>query len=579
MKWGAFIVLGVAVVGAGCLVPSLDELSEAKRYACDEAHPCAGGWVCFGGRCFKDGTQPECVAEQTQPCGSDAGECRQGERRCEDGKFGACVGAVGATAETCDGKDNDCDGQTDEGVQSRPCALTQGVCAAARQRCVGGQFEVCSQSSYGADYELDETRCDGKDNDCDGQVDEALRVACALQTGVCQGAQGACLPDGGTNCSAADYRARSTAYEAAETRCDGLDNDCDGVTDAWGVTVSEAASAAQRPAVVRTGGSLMVLFEQGQRVRARVVQPDRTLGPVVPPAASVDNAVAARLPALAAEGALVFGAWAEETTAVRRVMVAPLSPSTGRSTLAGENAMPVQDAMSADPQELQIAVDGQSQRVLVAWIENGVLSLRGRPVDVFNSGTACMGAGTPLCSFAVASLASGARRVRVGALGGTFLVVWEVQSGGVRACVVGPTGGTSCSPTLLPGAFPSPSKQDGGPAVLTVAALDGGPSVLAAHPCATDADGGFDCVAGGTLGDFGAVFSGAVEVAVPSADGALRFVAIDDGVSITPRLPDGGAAASFVGRRPAAAHASAPLGAVAHEASAGQVRTRFFCAP
>jgi hypothetical protein len=49
-------------------------------------------------------------------CGtSSVGECRFGTQTCTAGVWSSCVGAVYPTNETCDGKDNDCDGQTDEG--------------------------------------------------------------------------------------------------------------------------------------------------------------------------------------------------------------------------------------------------------------------------------------------------------------------------------------------------------------------------------------------------------------------------------------------------------------------------------
>jgi hypothetical protein len=47
---------------------------------------------------------------------------------------------------------------------------------------VGGQWLACDASSYGPNYEEDETRCDGLDNDCDGQVDTRAVVELASGT-------------------------------------------------------------------------------------------------------------------------------------------------------------------------------------------------------------------------------------------------------------------------------------------------------------------------------------------------------------------------------------------------------------
>jgi hypothetical protein len=54
-----------------------------------------------------------------------------------------------------------------------PCDRTEGVCAQAVRACVDGRLEFsCPESSYGPDFEREESRCDGLDNDCDGDVDE-----------------------------------------------------------------------------------------------------------------------------------------------------------------------------------------------------------------------------------------------------------------------------------------------------------------------------------------------------------------------------------------------------------------------
>ncbi|MBF5042398.1 hypothetical protein FGE12_08300 [Aggregicoccus sp. 17bor-14] len=60
-----------------------------------------------------------------------------------------------------------------DAFQNLPCKLREGVCAGALRPCVDGLVaQQCTEADYGPDYELEETRCDGLDNDCDGQVDE-----------------------------------------------------------------------------------------------------------------------------------------------------------------------------------------------------------------------------------------------------------------------------------------------------------------------------------------------------------------------------------------------------------------------
>jgi hypothetical protein len=133
----------------------------------------------------------------------------------------------------CDGKDNDCDGKVDEEIQGATCDKVKGVCARAKKACVAGAFEtICTDSSYGPDFETVETRCDAKDNDCDGQVDEGiLGPACEKTLGVCASARQRCIATTGAFESPCANSSYGRDYEGTETRCDGLDNNCDGRTD------------------------------------------------------------------------------------------------------------------------------------------------------------------------------------------------------------------------------------------------------------------------------------------------------------------------------------------------------------
>jgi hypothetical protein len=167
----------------------------------------------------------ECIPGAESTCsGSNVGECRSGSKTCKsDGTWGPCTGVVGPTAEICnDGKDNNCDGQVDEGCECSPgqtqsCGGTStvGACHPGTQACDStGHWGPC-QGAQGPTKEV----CDGIDNNCDGNIDEGITQVCFSQCGA--GTQ-VCQNGSFTPCNAQTPMAEI---------CDGVDNDCNGFVD------------------------------------------------------------------------------------------------------------------------------------------------------------------------------------------------------------------------------------------------------------------------------------------------------------------------------------------------------------
>ena len=167
-------------------------------------------------------------------CGSDEGACTTGRTSCLGGQV-LCVGDTRPTPEACDGVDEDCDGVADEGDNGgpldRPCyggpdgTAGEGLCHGGTETCTaGGWPQVCA----GQVVPGDET-CDGADEDCDGSIDEGAAPGAGdfcLPGGVCADVAPECAGAAGWRCVYPD------SYEADEERtCDGLDNDCDGDVD------------------------------------------------------------------------------------------------------------------------------------------------------------------------------------------------------------------------------------------------------------------------------------------------------------------------------------------------------------
>ena len=222
-----------------------------------------------------------CEPGETRDCGTDEGACTTGTQECEDGEWSDCSG-VGPQSETCNGEDDDCDGEIDE-LGELLCGGDSEVCNGG-DACVDGQCTTvgppdcshldgpcaigfCSEKARGCDARLIEngTACDtgefcvtggscdagacvgGTPRDCSAEDD-------ACNVGMCSEAAGACVKsprpddttcDDGFFCSTADVCIAGT--------CTGTPRDCSSAADQCNTGICDEASDSCVGAPIQDG--------------------------------------------------------------------------------------------------------------------------------------------------------------------------------------------------------------------------------------------------------------------------------------------------------------------------------------
>ena len=149
------------------------------------------------------------------------------------------------TTEVCDRRDNNCDGNIDEGfvfasdpancgICGRVCNLahttstcTAGVCTIGA--CAMGFVDADGVAANGCEYSCTPSSsgvetCNRIDDDCDGMIDEDLTAggSCGSSTGICMPGTLTCV-GGAMTCTG--------GVSAGVESCNNMDDDCDGTVD------------------------------------------------------------------------------------------------------------------------------------------------------------------------------------------------------------------------------------------------------------------------------------------------------------------------------------------------------------
>jgi cysteine-rich repeat protein len=238
------------------------EICSSGEWTNDTCNPFAGAVdeVCDAVDNDCDGDIDEDLTRDTT-CGVGFCYMNAGYETCAMGEWGddTCDPYQGASSEVCDGLDNDCDGLADEDFTDlwTSCSAGIGDCydEGFRVCSADGLSTVCN-AVPGIPALSDDT-CNHRDEDCDGIFDEDYLVtdtSCGL---------GICASTGYKVCENGYEIDTCFAGEPSAEVCDGLDNSCDGNIDEGCPGHDSLCISASGPSqmIVGSSGTMTVVMK------------------------------------------------------------------------------------------------------------------------------------------------------------------------------------------------------------------------------------------------------------------------------------------------------------------------------
>jgi Putative metal-binding motif len=149
----------------------------------------------------------ECSEGEEETCdGNSMGECKPGNRKCgANGRWGMCQGKVAPMSrETCNGKDEDCDGEIDDGA----------TCSGGMKCMAGKCTDWCTPEECEGEGNVCQPKvCNDMTGKCEAGPAAPTDTACSegsIKVGHCS--SGSCVKDSEVVCSVGSFKSSQWAF-------------------------------------------------------------------------------------------------------------------------------------------------------------------------------------------------------------------------------------------------------------------------------------------------------------------------------------------------------------------------------